>query len=42
MNVRSYRKIHRYLGLFVGVQLLLWTAGAMTAGGSSISSGCCM
>ncbi len=29
MNVRSYRKIHRYLGLFVGVQLLLWTAGGL-------------
>ena len=29
MNVRGYRKIHRYLGLFVGVQLLLWTAGGL-------------
>jgi len=29
MNVRTYRKIHRYLGLFVGVQLLLWTAGGL-------------
>ena len=29
MNIRSYRKIHRYLGLFVGVQLLLWTAGGL-------------
>jgi len=29
MNVRSYRKIHRYLGLFVGVQLLLWCAGGL-------------
>jgi len=29
MDVRSYRKIHRYLGLFVGVQLLLWTAGGL-------------
>lgn len=29
MNIRSYRKIHRYLGLFVGVQLLLWTVGGL-------------
>ncbi len=29
MDVRSYRKIHRYLGRFVGVQLLLWTAGGL-------------
>ncbi len=29
MDVRSYLKIHRYLGLFVGVQLLLWTAGGL-------------
>jgi len=29
MDVRSYRKIHKYLGLFVGVQLLLWTAGGL-------------
>jgi uncharacterized iron-regulated membrane protein len=29
MNVRTLRKIHRYLGLFVGVQLLLWTAGGL-------------
>jgi hypothetical protein len=29
MDVRSFRKIHRYLGLFVGVQLLLWTAGGL-------------
>jgi len=29
MNMRTVRKIHRYLGLFVGVQLLLWTAGGL-------------
>jgi len=29
MNVRTLRKIHRYLGLFVGVQLLLWTASGL-------------
>ena len=29
MHIPTYRKIHRYLGLFVGVQLLLWTAGGL-------------
>ena len=29
MNVRTYRKIHRWLGLVVGIQLLLWTAGGL-------------
>jgi len=29
MDVRTYRKIHRWLGLVVGVQLLLWTAGGL-------------
>lgn len=29
MNIRTHREIHRYLGLFVGVQLLLWTAGRL-------------
>lgn len=25
MGVRAYRKIHRYLGIVIGIQLLLWT-----------------
>lgn len=29
MDVRTYRKIHRRLGLVVGLQLLLWTAGGL-------------
>ncbi len=29
MNVQTCRKIHRYLGLVVGVQLVLWTAGGL-------------
>ncbi len=29
MDVRTYRKIHRWLGLAVGIQLLLWTAGGL-------------
>ena len=29
MNVRTYRKIHRWLGLVVGIQLLLWTVGGL-------------
>jgi len=29
MDVRTYRKIHRWLGLVVGIQLLLWTAGGL-------------
>ncbi len=26
MDVRTYRKIHRWLGLVIGIQLVLWTA----------------
>jgi len=29
MDVRTYRKIHRWLGLVVGIQLLLWTVGGL-------------
>lgn len=29
MHVRTYRRIHRWLGLVVGIQLLLWTAGGL-------------
>ncbi len=29
MDVRTYRKIHRRLGLVVGIQLLMWTAGGL-------------
>ena len=26
MDVRNYRKVHRYLGIVIGIQLLFWTA----------------
>jgi hypothetical protein len=29
MSVRTCRKIHRYLGIVVGIQLVLWTAGGL-------------
>ena len=29
MDARTYRKIHRWLGLVVGIQLLLWTVGGL-------------
>jgi len=29
MDVRTYRKIHRWLGLVVGIQLLLWTVSGL-------------
>ena len=29
MQVRTYRKIHRYLGIVIGVQLLLWTGSGL-------------
>ena len=29
MHVRTYRRIHRWLALVVGIQLLLWTAGGL-------------
>jgi hypothetical protein len=29
MNVRTHRRIHRWLGLVVGIQLLLWTVGGL-------------
>jgi len=29
MDVSTYRKIHRWLGLVVGIQLLLWTVGGL-------------
>jgi len=29
MAVQTYRKIHRWLGLVVGVQLILWTVGGL-------------
>ena len=29
MQIRTYRTIHRWLGLIVGIQLLLWTAGGL-------------
>ena len=29
MSVLTWRRIHRYLGIVVGVQLVLWTAGGL-------------
>ena len=29
MNIGKFRKIHKYLGLIVGIQLLLWAAGGL-------------
>jgi hypothetical protein len=29
MDVRTYRKIHRWLGLVIGIQLVLWTASGL-------------
>ena len=29
MQLRTYRKIHRYLGIVIGIQLLLWTASGL-------------
>lgn len=29
MDVRTYRKTHRWLGLIVGIQLILWTASGL-------------
>ena len=29
MDIRRFRKIHKYLGLVIGIQLLLWAAGGL-------------
>lgn len=36
MNVRSWRKIHRYLGLVIGIQLFLWTLSGLVFSWNSI------
>lgn len=38
MNTRTWRKIHRYLGLVIGVQLLLWTTSGLIFSWNSIES----
>lgn len=38
MKARTWRKIHRYLGLIIGVQLLLWTASGLIFSWNSIKS----
>ncbi len=38
MNVRTWRKVHRHLGLVIGVQLLLWTSSGLIFSWSSIQS----
>lgn len=36
MKARTWRRIHRYLGLVIGVQLLLWTASGLIFSWNSI------
>ncbi|MCH2181772.1 MAG: PepSY domain-containing protein [Mariniblastus sp.] len=36
MKVRNWRKVHRYLGLIIGVQLFLWTVSGMVFSWNSI------
>ena len=38
MNNRNWRSIHRYLGLVIGVQLLLWTTSGLIFSWNSIDS----
>ncbi len=38
MKARTWRKIHRYLGLVIGVQLLLWTASGLIFSWNSIEA----
>lgn len=38
MKARTWRKIHRYLGLVIGVQLLLWTASGLIFSWNSIKA----
>lgn len=38
MKARTWRRIHRYLGLIIGVQLLLWTASGLIFSWNSISA----
>ena len=36
MKARNWRKVHRYLGLIIGVQLFLWTVSGMVFSWNSI------
>jgi uncharacterized iron-regulated membrane protein len=36
MNARTWRKIHRYLGLVIGIQLFLWTLSGLVFSWNSI------
>ena len=38
MKARTWRRVHRYLGLVIGVQLLLWTASGLIFSWNSIKS----
>ena len=38
MKARTWRRIHRYLGLVIGVQLLLWTASGLIFSWNSIQA----
>ena len=38
MNTRNWRKIHRYLGLVIGIQLFLWTLSGLIFSWNSIES----
>ena len=38
MSVRTWRKVHRYLGLVIGIQLLLWTLSGLIFSWNSIKS----
>jgi uncharacterized iron-regulated membrane protein len=36
MNIRSWRRVHRYLGLVIGIQLFLWTLSGLVFSWNSI------
>ena len=38
MSARRWRRIHRYLGLVIGVQLFLWTLSGLIFSWNSIKS----
>ncbi len=38
MSARTWRKVHRYLGLVIGVQLLLWTVSGLVFSWNTIKS----
>ena len=38
MKARTWRKVHRYLGLVIGIQLLLWTVSGAIFSWNSIEA----